>query len=110
LDNSGGEVANDTIFVLNPTGTGGLSAAKLSPRPKGFENLVIGLLDNSKPNVGIFMDRLEELLREKFASVKIVKHRKLSLPVESRDREDPTLKVFDELVSQCQVVINGIGD
>jgi hypothetical protein len=51
--------------VLDPAGEEMVSARSLAPRPGALRGLPLNLLDNSKPNAGILLERLAALLVER---------------------------------------------
>jgi hypothetical protein len=94
------------IEVLDPTGSVAQLDLKPSAHRGGIDNKTIGLLDNGKPNFDVFLDRVEELLRQEHQPADIVTVRKgdnaTSKPLEAAD--------LDRLVKECDVVLNGICD
>lgn len=95
---------NKTILVLDPTGKVDVVEHSISARPKSLDGLVLGLLDNGKPNFDLFLTTLEKLLKGRYKFSKVIKRRKghagLSLPE----------KTLRELAQNCDVIVNGIGD
>jgi hypothetical protein len=81
--------------VIVPTPESG--AAK---RP-GAGRTVVGLIDNSKPNVGLFLETLAEELRRS-GPYDVVNVRK--------PRSAAPTPQLDALAAQCDVVINAIAD
>ena len=90
--------------VLNPEG-------ELEPRsvrkgasggPAGERAAVIGLIDNSKPNVAFFLDAIEQALRG------------LGLPRETvrvtKPRSAGPLPDLAALATRCDYVINAVAD
>lgn len=96
----------DYIEVLDPTGRTAYLDVEPSVRSGGIEGKVVGLLDNGKPNFDVFLNRVEELLRQEYRPAGIVSVRKgdnaTSKPLEATDLE--------RLVKECDVVLNGICD
>lgn len=97
-------MGNKTVLVLDPTGKVDIAEHPISARPRSLDGLVLGLLDNGKPNFDLFLMTLEELLKGRSRFSKVIKRRKghagLGLPEET----------MAELSQNCDVVINGIGD
>jgi len=88
--------------ILNPVGekAGGSEAADATPRAKQRKNRVVGLLNNSKPNVSHFLAVLEEDMRSKgFDTVSLVKPRSAG--------PCPDLA---SLAERCDYVINAVAD
>jgi hypothetical protein len=65
--------ALQTWELVNPAGVIKTTPIKMAARINSLEGKTIGLKWNMKPNGNIFLDRVAELLKEKFPSVKIVK-------------------------------------
>jgi hypothetical protein len=65
--------ALQTWELVNPAGVIKTTPIKIAARINSLEGKTIGLKWNMKPNGNIFLDRVAELLKEKFPSVKIVK-------------------------------------
>jgi hypothetical protein len=92
-----------SMVVLDPTNGVASARTELVARPESFDGLVVGYLDNSKPNSDRFLDLLTARLagdgvRE---AVRVRKHNVGKLA-------DPS--TLDDLASRCDVVITGVGD
>jgi hypothetical protein len=48
--------------IVDPIGTSTAAAKALAPRPRSLEGVTIALLDNSKPNAGVLLERVGALL------------------------------------------------
>jgi hypothetical protein len=87
--------------VLDPTGDAAQVTTELAPRPPSLDGLVVGYLDNGKPNSDRFLDQL----RTRFPSVlSVVTSRKPNI-----GRVAPT-SLIQDLAARCDVVITGVGD
>jgi hypothetical protein len=90
------------VKVLDPTSERQPAVRAAAPRPASLEGLTIGLLDISKARGDVFLDRLEELLRERglttarFAKPTFTK----PAPVDLRH----------EIATRCDVVIEALAD
>jgi len=94
------------MIVLNPEGKAQSSAAKVASVPQ-FTDLrgkVVGLLDNSKPNADKLAERFAELLQENYGVAGVVTRRKLTA------QQGAPQQYLDELASQTDFVISGLGD
>ena len=97
-----------TIEVLNPTAKATTAELEIAPRLDDLNGKVIGFLDNDKPNFGIFLSRVEELLCQNFKFAEIVHIRKrvvgsgAGLPLPANHME--------KLIAKCDVVVNGMCD
>lgn len=88
--------------VLDPTGERSSAARELAARPSSLDGLVVGLLDISKARGDVFLDRLEEQLRER--GLETVRFMKPTFtkpaPVDLRH----------EITTRCDVVIEALAD
>jgi hypothetical protein len=94
------------MIVLSPEGKAPTSAAKVAGLPQ-FTDLrgkVVGVLDNSKPNADKLAERFAELLKEKYGVAKVITRRKLTA------QQGAPKQYLDELASQADFVISGLGD
>lgn len=94
------------MIILNPEGKAQTSASRVAAVPR-FPNLrgkVVGLLDNSKPNADKLEERFEQLLKEKYGVAGVVKRRKLTA------QQGAPKAYLDELASQADFIISGLGD
>ena len=48
--------------IVDPIGSSAVSAKSLAARPRSLEGVTIALLDNSKPNAGVLLERVGALL------------------------------------------------
>ena len=60
----------DTQTLLDPTGEREAVRRKKAARPKSLEGLTIGLLDIGKARGDVFLDRLDQRLKERGVTVK----------------------------------------
>ncbi|CAG0940926.1 hypothetical protein ANRL1_00316 [Anaerolineae bacterium] len=88
--------------MLTPIAERTVTRNALAPRVPDLAGLRIGLLDNGKPNVDLLLDHIRMRLSERFGITKIVRRRK--------NRVGLVAEYLDELVAQCDVVINGVAD
>jgi len=97
---------SETIRVFVPTGKPAAAVASDGgARPQRTESaFVIGLLDNHKHNTDRVLERLALQLRAEYGEVRFVRAQK------GDAGKGAGKSVIDDLASQCQAVINGIGD
>lgn len=90
------------IEVLNPRIDVAAKGAPVARRPSSLNGLVVGLLNNNKPNADLLQDHLVDLLARRYAIADRVWKRKPgpSLPAEGLEAWAP----------HCHVVINASGD
>jgi hypothetical protein len=95
-----------TVMLFDPTAprreadTPGTPKAALT----GLAGKVVGFIDNAKPNFGLLVDDLSDLLTSKYGVARVVKRRKPSASVPAKP------EVIAELSGECDVVITGSGD
>jgi hypothetical protein len=96
--------------ILDPTGRSGRAAApaadgaSLAPRPRDLTGATIGLLVNTKQNADIFLDEVGRLLLERHGAAGVLARTKLAF---AQPAPEDLLK---ELITECDVVVTGIGD
>lgn len=88
--------------LLDPTAEVAPTTRPLAARPSSLEGRTIGLLDISKPRGDIFLDRLEERLREQGLSVERFAKPTFTKPAPSDLRR--------EIASKCDLVIEALAD
>lgn len=95
------DTTNQTV-VLDPTA--GKAAAALQPaaRVASLDGLTVGLLDISKPRGDVFLNRLEELLSEKGATVARYTKPTFSKPA--------PVDLRHEIATSCDAVIEALAD
>jgi hypothetical protein len=90
------------LRLINPIGVpqkgGEITLAKRLP---SLEGKTIGLIDNMKPNVGPFLDRIKERITEQFPSVNFMLVRK---------NFTSSRLIANELEGRVQGLINAWGD
>jgi hypothetical protein len=91
-----------TRVLLDPTGERSPVERQWLARPASLDGLTVGLLDISKPRGDVFLNRLEELLRER--GLRVERYRKPTFtkpaPVDLRH----------EISVKCDVVIEALAD
>jgi hypothetical protein len=92
------------IQVLSPEAVAKPPQAGLAPRADRLDGKRIGFLNNTKSNVDLLFDRIEELLSERYRIAGVVRTRKANAAVPA------PAGVIDQLVSECDVVITASGD
>lgn len=94
------------MIVLSPEGKAQTSAAKVAGVPQFMDlrGKVVGLLDNSKPNGDRLGERLAELLQAHYGVAGVITRRKLTA------QQGAPEQYLDELASQTDFVISGLGD
>jgi hypothetical protein len=96
--------------ILDPTGRSGRARAAaadrtaLAPRPRDLTGATIGLLVNTKQNADIFLAEVGRLLVERHGAAGVLARTKLAF---AQPAPEDLLK---ELITECDVVVTGIGD
>lgn len=88
--------------LLDPTSERTVAERARLPRPTSVDGLTVGLLDISKPRGDVFLDRLEQRLVERGASVKRYRKPTFSKPAPADLRH--------EIAVECQLVIEALAD
>jgi hypothetical protein len=91
-------------LFLDPTDTVERAPVAFAPRLDTLAGKTIGLLDISKAKGAFFLDRVEEVLRERYGVKDVVRRMK---PTVTRPAPEP-LRV--ELQQQCDAVIEALSD
>ena len=88
--------------LLDPTSERSPSQRPRLPRPERLDGLTIGLLDIAKARGDVFLDRLDERLREQGLAVKRYKK-----PTNTRTAPLP---LQQQIATEVNVVIEGLSD
>lgn len=92
------------LVVLDPTEDAAPAEASMAPRAASLEGKTIGLLDNSKPHSKEVLDLVEDLLHARLKPARVLRFRK-------SDSSKPAPADFiQDIVKECDAVINGVGD
>lgn len=91
-------------IIVDPLGEARRAQYKVAPRVADLNGKVLGMFDNSKPNFNIFLDRLEEQLRARYALAGVVRMGK-----ETAKRGAPAA-TLSKLAREADLIINGMGD
>ena len=89
-------------FLLDPTGERTVVERVRLPRPGALDGHTIALLDISKPRGNVFLDRIEELLAERGATV-----RRYAKPTFTKPAP---VDLRHEIATQCTLVIEALAD
>jgi hypothetical protein len=94
------------MIILSPEGKAQTSAARVAAMPQ-FSDLrgkVVGLLDNSKPNADRLAERFATLLQERYGIANVIRRRKITA------QQGAPKEYLDELASQADFILSGLGD
>ena len=94
-----------TVTLYEPTAPR-RDAESIAPRAglAGLQGIVVGFIDNAKPNFDHLVEDLSELLVHRYGVKRVITRRKRAASVPA------THEVLDELAGECDVVIAGSGD
>lgn len=93
---------NQPTVVLDPTAGKEAAGFTGAARVDGIEGLTIGLLDITKPRGEVFLDRLEELLVERGATVARYAKPTFTKPA--------PVDLRHEIAANCDAVIEALAD
>ena len=93
---------NENLGFIDPTAGGGKSKIALAPRPMDLAGKVVGLLDITKPRGNVFLDRLQELIEAKGATVTRFAKPTFTKPA--------PVDLRHEIATQCDLVIEALAD
>jgi hypothetical protein len=88
--------------LLDPTGERELAVRPRLPRLPSLEGVTVALLDISKPRGDVFLNRLEERLRERGAAVHRYKKPTFTKPA--------PVDLRQEIAVQCGAVVEALAD
>ncbi|HEV8584935.1 MAG TPA: hypothetical protein VGT02_08185 [Methylomirabilota bacterium] len=88
--------------VWSPFSSGQMRVNRLAPRKASLAGLTIGVLDNSKPNAGVLLHRVAELLAARTGAAGV---RGFSKPSAARPAE-----ILDDIAKSAHVVLTGSAD
>src|SRR5262245_55720398 len=92
------------MILLNPEGSSPQGVLPLAPRPGTLKGKTIGLLSNSKLNADAVLSEIGELLAQRYDVKAIVHHAKSNFSLPAPDA------TMQDLISQCDIVLAGVGD
>ncbi len=88
--------------LMDPTSEAEASTRPLAARPANLEGKTVGLLDISKPRGDVFLNRLEERLRERGLNVERYAKPTFTKPAPADLRR--------EIETKCEVVVEALAD
>jgi hypothetical protein len=88
--------------MLNPIGYGGKAEKALASRLTSVRGKTIALLDIGFPNSGVFLDRVETLLKDRYGVATVVRYAK---PSPTRVAK-PDIR--QDVLSRCHGVIEAV--
>ncbi len=95
-------MSEDERVVLDPTSERQLPIRERQPRLATLKGATVGLLDISKPRGNLFLDRLEQQLRERGATV-----RRYSKPTFTKPAP---VDLRQQIATECGAVVEALAD
>ena len=89
-------------YVLNPRPIFRRKENPIAPRLPNLNQKVLGLVDNSKVNADLFLDQIEQQVKQHFDIAEVIRIRKSVAGTPA-----PYIKKFFE---RCDVAVNAFGD
>lgn len=93
--------ATHTVRIVNPVGQRAAERIALARRLETLNGKSIGFIDNIKPNAGLFIQYIEEMLREQFSGMTTHTVRK---------NFTSSKLIANELEGKVQALVNAWGD
>lgn len=90
-----------TIEVFIPVGKTSIPERRIAPRASSLEGGTLGLLDNGKEFSSVILDRVEEILKERFELKSVLRFKK--------DFAAKGSPFTEEMAGRCTFVVNGVG-
>ncbi|HSQ03113.1 MAG TPA: hypothetical protein VLN59_03695 [Burkholderiales bacterium] len=94
-------MAANRIRLVNPVGQRAVARVALAPRLETLNGKSIGFIDNIKPNAGLFIRYIEEMMRADFPGIETHTVRK---------NFTSSKLIANELEGKVQALVNAWGD
>ncbi len=91
------------VMVLDPSGFVEQETLSLAPRIGDLKGKTVGLLDDGLPHADALLDRIGELLQERYGVGKVVKIRKPNLSLPS------PAAMLEKLKAEVDFAVVGVG-
>jgi len=88
--------------ILDPTGFDSQPPKPMARRLDTLKGKTIGLLDIGFPNGGVFLDRVEELLKTRYGVAETIRRAK---PSPARPAKE---EIRRELIDGCDAIVEGL--
>jgi hypothetical protein len=109
---------SSTVILFDPTAAGASAAAAKAAATSGapaarasvqqilpaLAGMVVGFIDNAKPNFRFLADELSELLTSKYGVARVDRHQKRAASIAAPK------DVLERFAKECDIVICGSGD
>jgi hypothetical protein len=94
----------EKLKIFDPTIPAKVEQIDFVPRPESLNNLRIGLVENAKFNSDKLLTKIAIILEKDYGAKSHMIRRKHSPGVPAHE------EIINELASNCDVIISGIGD
>jgi hypothetical protein len=95
-------IRSDDRILLDPTSERSPAIRSRAPRPARLQGLTVALLDISKPRGNLFLDRIEQRLRERGVAVQRFQKPTFTKPAPADLRQ--------QIAGSCNAVIEALAD
>ena len=97
-------VSNQSTTVLHPGAEDPARKFGLAPRLGDLKGMTVGIIDNHKRNVDVYVAELGRVLKDEYGVAKVVTYRKASQSI-------PTpADVLDSLAAECDAIVHAVAD
>ncbi len=97
-------VSNQSTTVLHPGAEDPARKFGLAPRLGDLKGMTVGIIDNHKRNVDVYVAELGRVLQDEYGVAKVVTYRKVSQSI-------PTpADVLDSLAAECDAIVHAVAD
>jgi len=97
-------VSNQSTTVLHPGAEDPARKFVLAPRLGDLKGMTVGIIDNHKRNVDVYVAELGRVLQDEYGVAKVVTYRKASQSI-------PTpADVLDSLAAECDAIVHAVAD
>lgn len=96
--------ATQVTTVLHPAAEDVAQKHRPAPRLASLQGTTVGLIDNHKRNVNVYLEELGQLLQAHYGVARVVTYRKISQSMPTPD------EVLDQLASECDAIIHAVAD
>ena len=97
-------VSNQSTTVLHPGAEDPARKFGLAPRLGDLKGITVGIIDNHKRNVDVYVAELGRVLQDEYGVAKVVTYRKVSQSI-------PTpADVLDSLAAECDAIVHAVAD
>ena len=97
-------VSNQSTTVLHPGAEDPARKFGLAPRLGDLKGMTVGIIDNHKRNVDVYVAELGRVLQDEYGVAKVVTYRKASQSIQT------PVDVLDSLAAECDAIVHAVAD